>query len=59
MNAAEVPDCCLEGPGVLLVVGVISEGEAVPSNGDVADAPRETNRLDMVDLQPALAVTFA
>ena len=69
MKAADIADCCRDGPGVplvVLVVGVISAGEAVPPrSGDVADELRETNRLDMVDLQPvavpalALGVVFA
>lgn len=59
MKAADVADCCRDGPGVLLVMGVISTGDGVPSNGDVADALRETKRFDMVDLHPALAGTAA
>lgn len=59
MNAADVADCWRDGPGVplvVLVVGVISAGEAVPPRGgDVADELRETKRFDMVDLHPVPA----
>ena len=37
-------------------LGVISPGETISKLGEVADALLETNKFDMVDLQPALDV---